>query len=41
MNPTRLVRIALVAAAAWVGAMPAHAALRVLACEPEWGALVR
>lgn len=41
MNPTRLVRIALLAAAAWVGAMPAHAALRVLACEPEWGALVR
>ena len=30
----------LVAASSWLTA-PAHAALRVLACEPEWGALVQ
>ena len=30
----------LIAASGWLAA-PAHAALRVLACEPEWGALVQ
>lgn len=28
-------------AALWLLALPAHAALRVLACEPEWGALAQ
>ena len=31
----------MIALAAFLGAQPAHAALNVLACEPEWGALAR
>jgi zinc/manganese transport system substrate-binding protein len=37
----RLSLIIVLCAAAIVCAAPAHAALRVLACEPEWGALVQ
>ncbi|HEY5293183.1 MAG TPA: zinc ABC transporter substrate-binding protein [Burkholderiales bacterium] len=33
--------VGLVAAAFWLLAQPATAALKVLACEPEWGALVQ
>jgi zinc/manganese transport system substrate-binding protein len=31
----------MIALAAFLGAQPAHAALNVLACEPEWGALAK
>ena len=34
-------RLALLAAPLLAGALAAHAALRVLACEPEWGALTQ
>ncbi len=38
----RALRPALAAAAlCWAFAQPAHAALKVLACEPEWGALTQ
>ena len=33
--------LALLAAALVLLAAPAHAALRVFACEPEWGALAQ
>ena len=32
---------AIVLAASWLTAQPAFAALNVMACEPEWGALSR
>ncbi len=42
-RPARLARGALLlaAAVAALGAVPAHAALKVLACEPEWAALTQ
>ncbi|HSW24617.1 MAG TPA: zinc ABC transporter substrate-binding protein [Burkholderiaceae bacterium] len=40
MTTHKLLVAWLMAALAWL-AMPAHAAVRVLACEPEWGALVQ
>jgi len=40
MTMRKLFVTLLVAASGWLAA-PAHAALRVLACEPEWGALVQ
>jgi zinc/manganese transport system substrate-binding protein len=39
IKPTSL--LSLLAAPLLAGALPAHAALRVLACEPEWGALTQ
>lgn len=39
MNALRTIKLLLVALA--FAAVPAHAALNVLACEPEWGALAR
>jgi zinc/manganese transport system substrate-binding protein len=40
MNCLKFLATASVTIAFWLAA-PAHAALRVLACEPEWGALVQ
>jgi zinc/manganese transport system substrate-binding protein len=39
MKTQKILTMFLLAASGWL-ATPAHAALRVLACEPEWGALV-
>ena len=41
MKMTRKTWIALLLAPLALLALPAHAALRVLACEPEWGALAQ
>ena len=41
MNVHRLLAAALVAASSLAAAVPAHAALKVFACEPEWGALAQ
>src|SRR3954463_1004764 len=39
---TMSIRKSILVAALWLAAtLPAHAALRVFACEPEWGALTR
>ncbi|MGZ8260762.1 MAG: metal ABC transporter substrate-binding protein [Caldimonas sp.] len=41
VSTSRLLRRLLAVVAAFASAAPAHAALRVFACEPEWGALAR
>jgi hypothetical protein len=41
MQRTSLRFIALLAVSTLLGAAPAQAALRVFACEPEWGALAQ
>ena len=40
MNPLKTLATVSMTVALWIGT-PAQAALRVLACEPEWGALVQ